>query len=156
MITSGPAEDDEKLKDEERERQEKADEEQNSKAYNEYISEGKEKPNYPNFVRAKEGFTYGGQQSSGSASPQRAGTPVFTDTKRYRSLSPEIQINLLPQVMGALGAVDEVEAIVKKNVRRLSEDFDDFESKEKLPNHRVDKRQRSFSPFKKGPSSTVP
>jgi hypothetical protein len=38
----------------------------------------------------------------------------------------------------------------------LSEDFEDFESKEKLPNHRSDKRQRSFSPFKKGPSSTVP
>jgi len=44
--------------------------------------------------------------------------------------------------MGPLGAggVDEVEAIVQKNVRRLSEDFEDFESKEKLPNHRVDKR----------------
>jgi len=59
----------------------------------------------------------------------------------------------------AAGGVDEVEAIVQKNVRRLSEDFEDFESKEKfekLPNHRSDKRQRSFSPFKKGPSSIVP
>ena len=56
----------------------------------------------------------------------------------------------------AAGGIDEVEAIVQKNVRRLSEDFEDFESKEKLPNHRSDKRQRSFSPFKKGPSSTVP
>ena len=41
-------------------------------------------------------------------------------------------------------------------MRRLSEDFEDFESKEKLPNHRADKRQRSFSPFKKGPSSLIP
>jgi len=35
-------------------------------------------------------------------------------SKRHRSLSPEIKINLLPQALGPLaaGGIDEVEAIV--------------------------------------------
>lgn len=81
------------MKDKEREERERKEAEENDRAYKEYISEGKEKPNYPNFVRAanKEGFTFGGtQHGSGTASPQRG--PLFDplNSKRYRSVSPEI------------------------------------------------------------------